>query len=169
VQFTPPTSDDLLDRLAILDLLARYARAVDTKDEALLASCHTTEMQCSGTAVGPMQQLFASRPGFDRGSAMTNTEFAAMVMASMRLKGATHHVITNAEFEFHGPDDATVRAYLRALHFTPERPTAAPYEVGGHYLHDVRRIEGAWRIAYWRLAITWEWGDWAVMSSAVPR
>jgi hypothetical protein len=124
---------------------------------------------CQGKAVGPMKELFKRRPGYLEGTSMSAAEFASMVMASMRLKGATHHEITTPIVEFTGERTAKCSAYLRAIHFTPDRPTAGPYEVGGEYRHDLELQEDGWRIAYWRLAISWEFGDYAVMSSAVPR
>jgi hypothetical protein len=179
----PGDEESMADRYAITDVLSRYVRAVDGKDEQLLSSCFTDAMQCQGSAVGPMQLLFDTRPGYDAGMSLTNAEFAAMVMRSMRLKGATQHDLSSLTFEFPDRDHASCTAYLRAIHFALDRPTAAPYEVGGVYRHDLVREPGEsgesggsgtgesreWKIAYWRLAITWEFGDFAVMSSAIGR
>ncbi len=158
----------MIERQRIAALLARYARAVDGKDEAALAACFTDELGVQGSAVGPMGLLFASRPGFAEGTRLTATAWAASVMASMRLKGATQHDIGGELIDFTDAAHGTCSAYLRAMHFTAERPTAAPYEVGGVYRHDVVRETGGWKIAYWRLEIRWEHGDYAVMASAVP-
>ena len=159
----------MIERQRIAALLARYARAVDGKDEQALAACFTDELVVQGTAVGPMGQLFASRPGFAEGTRMSAADWAGSVLASMRLKGATQHDIGGELIAFADDTHATCEAYLRAMHFTPERPTAAPYEVGGTYRHDLVREPGGWKIAYWRLQIRWEHGDYAVMASAVPR
>ncbi len=159
----------MVERARIAALLARYARAVDGKDEAALTACFTDELGVQGTAVGPMGQLFASRSGFAEGAHTTAAEWAAMILASMRLKGATQHDIGTALIAFSDATHATCDAYLRAMHFTPERPTAGFYEVGGTYRHDLERGLDGWRISYWRLEIRWEHGDYAVMASAVPR
>lgn len=159
----------LLQAQRIVDLLSRYARAVDGKDESALAACFSDPVGVQGTAVGPMRDLFASRPGFVEGTQMAAADWAASIMSSMRLKGATQHDIDNHLIEFRGDTQATCSAYMRAIHFAAERPTAGPYEVGGWYRHDLVRQEDDWSIAYWRLEIRWEVGDYAVMASAVAR
>lgn len=149
------------------ELLGRYALAIDTKDEAGLSACLTDPVECQGTAAGPMQELFVRRPGYLEGTSMTAAEFATMVMASMRLKGATQHAITTPVVRFTGEKTAHCTAVLRAIHFTPDRPTAGPYEVGGVYRHDLELRDAEWLISYWRLELTWEYGDFAVMSTSI--
>jgi hypothetical protein len=105
-----------------------------------------------------MQRLFDLRA-----PETTGAEFAATVTASMRLKGATQHVITNPAIELLDERRAVCRAYLRAIHFALDRPTGSSYEVGGYYQHDLVFQGSAWKIRVWRLVLTWEVGDFAVM------
>jgi hypothetical protein len=160
---TDETPGRVAARAAIVDLLTRYGRAVDSKDEVLLRSCFADEIGYEATSVGPMQALFEGRP-----PGLSADRFVGSVIANMRAKGATQHLIGNHTFTFHDDHRAEVTAALRAIHFAPGRPTAAPYEVGGYYRHDVVADASGWRIAFWRIEITWEFGDFLVVYPPGP-
>jgi hypothetical protein len=150
--------ESIRSRLMIGQLLFRYALGVDTKDEELLRSCFADQLSVEGRAPGPMQRLFDLRA-----PETTGAEYAANVTASMRLKGATQHVISNPAIELLDDRRAVCRAYLRAIHFALDRPTGSSYEVGGYYQHDLVLEGSSWKIRVWRLVLTWEFGDFTVM------
>ena len=116
------------DKIEIHELLARYARGVDTHDWELWKSVFTEDAvidySLSGAAKGSRDEVAA---------------FLAESFAT--IPWATHH-ITNFEVELDGDT-----AKVRAVFFNPMQLPGVDGEssCGGYYEHDVVRTPDGWR------------------------
>ena len=116
------------DKLEIRELLFRYARAVDTKDWALLTSVFTAGAHLDYTSAG--------------GPAAGRDEVVAWLARSLEQLPVTQHYITNVEIDLVGD-----RAHVRAMFFNPmQLPGMAEMSsCGGNYLHEVVRTPDGWK------------------------
>jgi 3-phenylpropionate/cinnamic acid dioxygenase small subunit len=136
----------LQDRQDIVDLLTRYATAVDTRDWDLLASIFTPEAYCdysqSGWIRGTIAEIVQAFRNTDKPEDTT----------------VTQHIISNHVVDIDG-DRGQVRAYLHAQHALPASDgSTSLYTVGGIYTDDViRRVDG-WKIARLHLRSLWTRG-----------
>lgn len=121
----------LADTLEIHELLARYARGVDTKDWELWKSVFTADAVVD-----------YSSAGIPVGS---RDEIAALFAAAFGAIEVAQHIITNIEIEWDGD-----RARVRALFHNPFKITGAAEMsfCGGYYLHDVLRTADGWKSAH---------------------
>ena len=137
----------LSDKLEIRELLYRYARSLDTKDWALLASVFTPDAELDYTSVdGP------------KGS---RDEVVAWLESALNPVPMTQHFITNVEIDL-DRDCATIRA----MFYNPmQLPgiTGLCY-CGGNYFHDVVRTPEGWKSV--RLV---EDTQWSVNPLSSPR
>lgn len=116
------------DRLEIHELLARYARGVDTKDWDLYRSVFTEDAF-----------IDYSSAGFAAGS---REEVTTALEAGFGAIPWSQHYITNVEIELAGD-----QAHVRALFFNPmQLPGMAEHSsCGGYYHHDLVRTGDGWR------------------------
>lgn len=128
----------LLDRAAITDLLHRYCRAIDRRDERELRACfHEDAVHDQGGFAGP------------------STEFCTLALARLSAIGATQHLIANVLIELAG-DSARSEAAFVAYHRVPANceltglfacgGVELDLFVGGRYLDELERRDGIWRI-----------------------
>lgn len=129
--------DPLADRLAIADVLARYARAIDRCDLPLLQSVWWPEALCD----------YGSGP-------MPAGDWSEATIAALRQMLRTQHFLGNMLIEVEG-DGATAETYCRAYHEVPGPEGAQEMEVGGRYLDRLEKREGAWRILHRRYVMDW--------------
>jgi hypothetical protein len=155
----------LVDRQEMIELTYRYAQSLDMKDQALLETCLAESVRSLGSGPGPLGQSLAQGQGVvgDGSVSLSRADFAAGVIVGMRRIGATQHSFSNHRITQNSRDRATCIMYMRAMHFAIGRATAAPYECGGYYEDDLVREQEGWRIAFWRLHLFWEYGDYSVM------
>ncbi len=116
------------DKLEIYELLARYARGVDTHDWDLWRSVFTedavVDYSQSGVLCGSREEVAEFlQKGFEN------------------IPWATHH-ITNVEIELDGD-----HAKLRAMFFNPMQLPGMDSEssTGGYYFHDLVRTPEGWK------------------------
>ena len=116
------------DRLEIHELLARYARAVDTKDWALYRSVFTPDATIDYSSAGAV--------------AGTRDEVAAWLEAGFVHIPMTQHFISNIEVELDGD-----RASARAMFYNPmQLPGMSDLSYcGGNYHHDLIRSADGWK------------------------
>lgn len=137
------TVDDLtalLERQAVVDVLYRYATALDHSDWDLLHGCFTPNALCDFGAWGRCQ-------GID--------EIVATVRAALAPFAATQHQITNTVVRFDGRV-AWSKCHLRAEHLYRGRPTAAPgLSAGGSYHDELIRGDDGWLLTRRVLRATW--------------
>lgn len=117
------------DHLQIQQVLARYARAVDTKDWGLYRSLFTADAQLD----------YSSAPF---GLAGTRDEIIAWLSTNLAHLPMTMHYITNVEAEIRD-DYATVHAQF----YNPMRfPGFDDLSYcGGYYHHEMVRTVAGWR------------------------
>jgi len=118
----------LHDKIEIRELLARYARGVDSKDWELWKSVFT-----------PDATFDYSSAGAPVGS---RDELAAWLERGMSTVPMTQHFITNVEIELDGD-----RAKVRAMFYNPMHlPGMTRMSFcGGYYHHDVVRTPDGWK------------------------
>jgi ketosteroid isomerase-like protein len=123
------SESDLLDRFAVADLLARYARACDEKDFAGIRGCFTSDASLS----------YGITPAFN-GSA---DDFAALAERILAESDSTQHLLGNVVVNVDG-DRATSQAYVQTTHV---EKSGAPRTSGGVYSDELVRTPEGWRIA----------------------
>ncbi len=119
---------ELQDKIQIGELLARYARAVDTRDWDLYRSVFTADAHLDYTSAGA--------------PAGSRDEVAAWLEKGLAALPMTMHYITNVEAEIDGD-----RAIVRAMFYNPmQLPGVDGLSFcGGYYHHNLVRTEGGWR------------------------
>ena len=136
---------DAGDRLAIAELLARYAEAVDAGDfEAVGRQLrHATVTDEHGNPVATGEE-----------------EVVALYSATTRRHAdgtpRTAHVITNVIIEADGPDRAEVRSRFTVFQATDELPLQPV--VVGRYVDTVERRGGSWCFVRRRM-VPEAWGE----------
>lgn len=123
------------DRLAVADVLLRYASSLDEDDWDRLATCFVDD------AVG----LLAGGPRLEGYAAIAEAVRAALVHYSV-----TQHHIANAEVDLDG-DRARLRANLIATHVHD----GGAFEVKGVYREELVRTADGWRISHHQLDLVW--------------
>lgn len=122
-------NDLLTDRLAIADLAARYCRAIDRRDLAVLRELY---------APGGVDH----HTGFDG----TIEEYISWLGTVLPLLDGTLHVIGNHLAEIHG-DVAVAETYALAHHWgAPDDDPARNFTSLVRYVDRLERIDGVWRI-----------------------
>ncbi len=126
------------DRLEIEALLARYARAVDTKDWELWRSVFTEDALVDYSSAGAI--------------AGQRDEVADWLAAALAEMPMMQHFITNIEADVSG-DTAAVRA----MFYNPMRLPGAPDPsyCGGYYHHTLVRTPAGWRSRHLREENAW--------------
>ena len=122
------TNQELADRLEIQELLARYARGIDSEDWELWKSVFTENAILDYSSAGA---IVGSRD-----------EVAGFFAKAMRVTPVKQHFITNVEIELDGD-----RARVRAIFFNPmQLPGQSEMSAcGGRYHHDLVRTPEGWK------------------------
>ena len=131
---------ELLDRQAINDLIARYSRTLDWVDDAGQADCYWPDA--------------AIDYGFFKGTA---ADFVPVGMAVERSTGRRWHLLSSLAVKLTSPTTAEGEAYGIALGFRRE-DEAEPYRgnmYGGRYLDQYEKRDGEWRISSRRYIMDW--------------
>lgn len=116
------------DTLEIHELLARYARGVDTKDWELWKSIFTpdatVDYSSAGAPVG------------------TPDELAVWLEQGLKVVPMTQHLISNIEVDLNGD-----KAKVRAMFYNPmQLPGMADMSFcGGYYHHEFVRTDEGWK------------------------
>ena len=128
-----------LDAVEIQQLLARYARSLDTRDWELYRCVFTgdafIDYAASGGTTGQLDQV---------------VEWLSNTLGTITWSGM--HYITNIEAEVTG-DSAVVRAALFNPMLFPGMDE--PTYFGGYYHHDMIRTPDGWRSRNLREEIIW--------------
>lgn len=140
--------EHLLDLQEIIDLLHRYACALDEKDWPLLATCFTAD------AVALYGEALGRQEGF---AAIEN-----VCRAALGHLDSSQHMISNPEIQVEG-DTATARCYVHAQHTKAGTPGGDNVTIGGTYLDELVRTADGWRIRHRELRFLWQEGNQAVL------
>jgi SnoaL-like domain len=130
---------ELLDRQAIHDLIARYSRTLDWLDDEGQAGCYWPEASIDY--------------GFFTGTA---EEFVPVVMAVERSTGRRWHMLAPLSVKLTSATTAEGECYGIALGF--RREGDEPYKgnmYGGRYLDTYEKRGEEWRIASRRYIMDW--------------
>lgn len=140
---------ELLDKQAIHDVLMRFCRGIDRRDETLLKSAfHEDALDEHGVFDGNAH------------------EFAHLAMDMLLQFTTTSHMIMNEYIELDG-DTARVESYVLANHRSEREEGKVDSLMGCRYVDRFERRDGAWRIAHRIVVHDWnhertveaEWPD----------
>lgn len=140
------TSQDIADRAAISDVVISYATALDTRDWALLRSILLDPVHIDYTSFDPA--LDRRMPADD------------WVENVKQLAGfdATQHISSNHVHSLDG-DRASCVSYMQAGHFLKRPEGDYHCFLYGHYINNLVRTSGGWKIGKCTLVITAQQGD----------
>jgi hypothetical protein len=137
----------LWDRAQIIELMHRYATAVDSKEWTTLRSLFTNEIGC---------EMIGLKADLGLPVATTADRWIDVISRGLAQYSVTQHSISNHRVEI-GGEKAVCTAYVIARHFIPDGKGAnAIFDVGGYYANDVVRTADGWKIRKWKLVGTWE-------------
>ena len=131
---------DIADRLAIHDLIMRYATAMDTQDWDLFRSCFRPDARTVMDRVGE----------FDTCEAVID-----LLAPRLTIFAALQHFVSNVVVSGHG-GAATARTYF-VSHHVPKSGDA--YTYGGTFDFAVGRDAEGWRITSHTIRIFWDAGS----------
>jgi hypothetical protein len=148
------TTQALLDRQAIADVLIRYATALDSRDWQLLTTCFTEN------GITDYQELGGINEGPE----------AIIATCHGALSGldASQHLIANIVVELDG-DRAQASCYFQAQHVYAGAEGGDNFLVGGTYRDRLVRTGDGWRIEHRTLEPTWQDGNPAVFERGAER
>ena len=129
--------EELADKLAIMDVLNRYARGIDRCDLAVLRDVWWPE------AVADY--------GSGEVGALAWSDGVVPALAAMRR---TQHFLGNMLIDIDGAE-ATAETYCRAWHEVDTSEGPEEKEVGGRYLDRLVKRDGDWRILHRRYVMDW--------------
>lgn len=140
----------LADRAEIIDLCVRYARALDSRDWALLSTCFDPHVSVQYGGLGPIE-------GFEA--------VEKVCRDALEPLAASQHLLGNFSVEVDG-DDASCECYLQAQHVRPGLPGGDKYIVAGRYTDRLQRRPTGWRITQRKLDVVWTDGNSAVLGTS---
>ena len=132
----PGNMHEMVERLAIQELLHAHSRGLDRSDSALLKSCYWENAEVDY--------------GSFKGSAH---QFAELVPAALSSQyELTQHCISNTLIAM-GGDQARSESLVTAYHLLQGGQEEMVYS--GRYLDRFERRDGAWRIVHRRVVMDW--------------
>lgn len=135
---------ELADRLALTDLVAQYAIAVDRRDELALSALFTPDARL----VQPTGLVRRGKdPVLDGATAVVEG-----VLGAVAHLHSTRHVVSQQLVDVTG-DTARGEVYCDAHHVYATESGHRDYIVSIRYLDEYRRDEDAWRIAQRELVV----------------
>lgn len=130
----PTEPDRVPDRLALLELVARYAHTVDTRDVPGILACFALD----GAFVSGSEGW--TRRGHDEIRSFYEDSFAKPV-----LTGTSTHLMTNTVVAFDGPD--TARVVTQAIAYLAPLDAGTVTARGLTYTDRCIRTPSGWAIA----------------------
>ena len=125
---------ELEDRLAVGDIIIRYADSIDQCDYDRYCTCFTDDVVVSGFTPEVITGLSAYRP---------------WVTAARNRYGRTQHLIGNIQVTVNG-DTAQLRSYVQATHELPDDPEHL-IVLWAAYNDTLVRTAGGWKISHHEL------------------
>ena len=130
-------SSELADRLALRELVDRYAQIPDDRDYALVDDVFAED----ATLVGP---------GFE----LSGRELIRQGMQAIEQYSATQHSMHGQVVEIHG-DEASGDTWCIANHIHEKDGQPHKLDWGIRYKDRYRRDAAGWRIAHRELVLVW--------------
>ncbi len=122
------------DRIALMDVMLKYAAGVDERDLDLYRSCFAEDVEVLGFADQPYHGADAW------------TEY---VQQALERFGPTQHMLGPQLATIDG-DTAHCRTDVQALHYMKDAPDTT-LTLWATYETDMKRIDGVWKISRHRL------------------
>lgn len=122
------------DRLALQDVMVRYAAGLDERDFESYRNCFSEGVELEG---------------FARESVRGREAWLAFVAEALAPYRATQHMLGVPKVEIEG-DRAAMRTDLQASHF-PDDPEAKTFILWATYETQLQRTSSGWRIRRHRL------------------
>ena len=119
----------LADRLAIQDILTRYAAGVDDRNFGMYRDCFAKD---------------AKIVGFSGGSIIGADTWTEEVKRKLETFDATQHLL-GPQLLYIEDDTAFTRTDVQALHYLKDKP-GETLTLWAVYLKNFRRIDGEWKI-----------------------
>ena len=123
-------SSYVADRIALMDVMLRYAKGVDQRDMALYASVFADDVE----VVGFGEDTFHGRD-----------QWVGYVTDALKAYGPTQHMLGPQLATVNG-DTAHCRTDVQALHYLAAEPNKT-LTLWATYNTDMKRIGGEWKIA----------------------
>lgn len=142
-------ADALRDRAEIVELLGRYANALDDRDWKRLALCFTQDAVGDYGGIGHYEGFAA---------------IEALCRATLEPLDASQHLVGSIEIELSG-DTARARCAFQAQHTRHGCEGGDHYTLGGSYRDDLVRTPEGWRIRRRNLRVSWRDGNPRVVTS----
>lgn len=142
---TAENETPLADRLALRELAARYAHAVDRRDRDMFLSVFHPD--------GTLVLTDYSDPSVVTATLRGHGELAA-VTARITRYDKTFHFVGTANYDV-GRDQATGEVYCVAHHLTPGLHGGTDYVMLVRYQDRYSRRDGRWAIDERRLVVDW--------------
>lgn len=134
-----PALQQLLDKQAIAEVLARYSRTLDWLDDKGQAGCYWPDAEIDY--------------GFFKGTA---ADFIPVVMAIERQSDRRWHALMGLIVQLHGPDRASAECCgIFAGARLQDDGALAGNLIGGRYLDEFEKRSGEWRIAKRLYLVDW--------------
>jgi ketosteroid isomerase-like protein len=127
-------SDLLADRLAVGDVIIKYADSVDQLDYDRYASCFTDDVVVTGFGDKTFEGL---------------ANYMPWLRAARDAFGRTQHLIGNIQVTLDG-DRAHMRSYVQATHVVPNDPDHL-LTLWAAYVDDLVRTPDGWKITHHHL------------------
>lgn len=144
--------EEAADRVAIHDLMMRYARAHDTTNASVYADIFAADAQVmTGNGIVVQDGLDAILAGVESDRARFNPE----ADEATETYGAMRHLITNTTIDLYG-ETATGVSYVQTMVFDDVALRPAIMSVGRYEDEFVKR-DGRWLIAKRKIIL--DWGD----------
>ncbi len=153
----------LIDRQDIVDVLTRYATAVDARDYEMLVDVFTDDLvysrarPASAISTAGDYPTDADEVNAERG----RDRRIERIRWFQRELGPTQHLLGNFRVAVDGDEASTVCA-MRAFHVGTGDNAAVTYEVMGEYHDRLRRTADGWRICERTAVYELETGSTAV-------
>ena len=122
-------SDQTADRIAVQDVMLRYAAGVDDRDMDLYRSCFADDVEVLG---------------FGAETYNGGDNWTAYVDKALQAYGPTQHMLAPMLATIDG-DNADCRTDVQALHYLKE-PEGSTLTLWATYRSKMRRIDGTWKI-----------------------
>jgi 3-phenylpropionate/cinnamic acid dioxygenase small subunit len=151
------TVEELTDRLAVTDVMYRFAAGLDGRDWELYRSVFTDEFDLD----------YSSYRAENKGRWRAD-DWVARAASLFPGLDASQHAITNVRVSLAG-DTAQVLADVRADHVLVVDGVAEVYTVCGRYDDGLVRTADGWRICRKSLHLRWSEGDAGLMQVARDR
>lgn len=120
---------EIEDRLAIGDVIIRYADSIDQCDYDRYCTCFTDDLVVTGFGPTPIEGL---------------ANYREWVSAARNKYGRTQHMIGNIQVTVNG-DTGTLRSYVQATHELPSDPDHL-FVLWAAYNDEMVRTKDGWKI-----------------------